>query len=98
MEHILSKNIYLIGYLISISTFLSAQISVKGVITDYETLEPVPQVELEIINLDNAVRTRTNTEGVFTFENLPPMVCRLLVSAKGYENQELKFEAKTNNQ
>lgn len=98
MEHILSKNIYLIGCLISISTFLSAQISVKGVVTDYETLEPILNVELEIINLDNAIRTRTNTEGVFTFEDLPPMVCRLLVSAKGYEDQELKFEAKNNNQ
>lgn len=98
MEHILSKNIYLIGCLISISTFLSAQISVKGVVTDYETLEPILNVELEIINLDNALRTRTNTEGVFTFEDLPPMVCRLLVSAKGYEDQELKFEAKNNNQ
>src|SRR5690625_2885596 len=68
------------------------QVSVTGVITDSETAEPIPGVN--ILVKGTTTGTTTDLNGVFEFP-IPSLDDTLVISYVGYQNQEIALSGRT---
>lgn len=69
---------------------------VQGKLTDSKTEKPVNEVELTIHTADSSktYQVQTNSEGIFTFKNIPLGKYSLVVTDKTYNEVTVNFELK----
>lgn len=70
-------------FIFSIALFAQDKGIINGKVTDKETLNPVPEATVLIMNTD--IKTVTDAQGKFQFTNIPYNTYELKVSCLGYE-------------
>jgi len=89
------RNLYLLGFIFLVfSTSLSAQVgsgTLKGTLTDAETGEPLPFVNIVLQKGDRQVTgSATDFDGKYTIKPIPPGVYDVLVSFVGYNSKRIE--------
>jgi len=80
---------WLITTIVLLTCFANAQTRLTGRITDSTTLKALAAASVYIGN--STVGTKTNENGVFTFQNITPGNYQLLISYIGYQTKQVEL-------
>lgn len=87
------KVLFVILYFILISNSLFSQSSISGKIVDKRG-NPINNASIQLIKLKKG--NQTNKFGLFKINNLPPLVDTLMISAVGFQNQNIAVRLSEN--